>query len=583
MASTSRVAAAVLVALLPGAAIADWPSNPTTNLPICTAPNLQLIPAIATDMAGGAYIAWQDARVSTSDANIYAQHVLSTGVLDPAWPLDGLLVCGATGNQLLTQVVPDGTGGVLVAWNDVRSGSNDIYAHHVLANGTVDPVWPTDGLAVCTAAGSQSGVKMVGDGAGGALLAWRDLRNDTDLFAMRVLADGVVDPTWPVNGLAFASGVGAQQFRSITPMVSDGHGGFFATWQDTRNGPAPDVYAQHLFVNGAVAPGWPANGLAVCTATNIQEFPIITTDRAGGAFVGWEDLRGGVALDIYAQHVKANGTVDPAWPTDGSAVCTAFGNQSRAAVIADATGGVCVAWVDARAGSIPALYAQHLLGSGTLDPTWPAGDLAFNPNFGSHISLVLLADGTGGALAVWDDARSGLDVYAQHILVTGTTDPAWPLGGRAISNATGIQNAGGAVIPDGSGGWIAAWSDTRAGGSNDIYAQRVQANGQLGGTVLDVPRTAATTVSLESARPNPARVEDLRILFSGAAAPGTSLELLDVAGRLVASRELSALGAGSHEMRFDDLPALKPGLYFVALKTPGDARSARILRVAVIR
>jgi hypothetical protein len=153
-----------------------------------------------------------------------------------------------------------------------------------------------------------------------------------------------------------------------------------------------------------------------------------------------------------------------------------------------------------------------------------------------------------------------------------------------VSTASGIQNASGAAIPDGSGGLVVAWSDTRSGASgNDIYAQRVQANGQLGGTVLDVPRVPAALVALESARPNPARVEDIRILFSGSAAPGTTLQLLDVAGRLIASRELSALGAGSHEVRFDDLPALSPGLYFVALKSHGDARSARILRVAVIR
>jgi hypothetical protein len=393
----------------------------------------------------------------------------------------------------------------------------------------------------------------------------------------------VVDPTWPVNGLAFASGTGAQKFAAITPMVSDGHGGFFATWQDTRNGPDPDIYAQHLLVSGSVAPGWPANGLAVCSATNIQEFPSIATDHAGGIFVGWEDFRGGVDFDIYAQHIRANGAIDPAWPADGAPATTAPGSQYRATLIADGTTGVYLAWTDARAGSIPALYAQHLLGNGTRDPAWPSGDLAFNPEFGSHISLVLLPDGTGGALAVWDDGRSGLDVYAQHFLVTGAVDPAWPLGARAVSTATGIQNAGGAVIPDGSGGLIVTWSDSRSGPSNDIYAQRVQANGALGGIVLDVPRPPVASVALESVRPNPAPGTELTVHFSGSAESGTTLELLDVAGRLVASQDLSRLGEGTHEVRLDVAPRLSPGLYFMALKTGGDARSSRILKVAVIR
>src|SRR5262249_43051925 len=285
--------------------------------------------------------------------------------------------------------------------------------HHVLAAGVVDPLWPVDGLAVCTATGSQGGVRAVTDGAGGAVLAWRDLRNDTDLYAMRVRANGTVDPTWPASGVARASETGAQKFAAIPAMVSDGHGGFFATWQDTRNGPDPDIYAQHLLVNGSVAPGWPVNGPAVCTATNIQEFPSIAPDASGGAFVGWEDFRSGTEFDIYTQHVRANGTSDPAWPADGRATCTAGGNPDRGAAHGDAAGGVYAAWIDARAGSIPALYAQHVLAGGTLDPVWPAGDLAFNPTFGSHINLVLVADGTGGALAVWDDGRNGLDVYAQ--------------------------------------------------------------------------------------------------------------------------------------------------------------------------
>src|SRR5262245_29069847 len=184
MNATSRIAAAALAALLPAVARADWPTSPTTNLPVCTATGNQGTPAITTDMAGGAYMVWQDARVS-SDVNIYAQHVLSTGVLDPGWPLDGLLVCGAAANQLVPQSVSDGAGGVLVAWTDFRSGLGDIYAHHVLANGTLDPAWPADGLAVCNATGTQSSPRLVSDMAGGAVLAWRDLRNDTDIYAVR--------------------------------------------------------------------------------------------------------------------------------------------------------------------------------------------------------------------------------------------------------------------------------------------------------------------------------------------------------------------------------------------------------------
>jgi hypothetical protein len=230
------------------------------------------------------------------------------------------------------------------------------------------------------------------------------------------------------------------------------------------------------------------------------------------------------------------------------------------------------------------LYAQHVLASGVLDPAWPASDLAFNPVFGNHVNLVLLPDGSGNALAVWDDARSGLDVYAQHILVTGAVDPAWPAGGRGVSTASGSQNANGAAIQDGSGGLIVTWADTRAGGTNsDIYAQRVQADGTLGGTVVSVPKEPVAGIALESVHPNPARGDDLHVLFSGSADLGAELMLLDVTGRLIASQGIGVQGGGAHEMRFDNLHRLASGLYFLVLRSPVESRASRSLRVVVLR
>jgi hypothetical protein len=580
-----RVVAVEILALLAlfdvAQARADWPSSPTTNLPICAATALQSSPALAPDLSRGAFIVWQDGR-GVSPNDIYAQHVLATGVVDPAWTSNGLPVCNATGAQLAPRAVTDGSGGVLVSWQDLRSGNLDVYVHHLRTDGTLDPAWPVNGRGVATAPGTQTGGTLFSDGAGGAVVYWIDCQSDTDAYAAHVLANGALDPSWPAGGAVVAAGPG-QQGSGVA--ISDGKGGLFVAWRDTRNGPVPDIYAQHLRSDGTIAPGWSANGVAVCTADSAQYFPSLAVDGAGGIVVAWEDLRGGTTTDIYAQHVRANGTVDPAWPVNGRAVCLATFNQTRAKVLADASGGAFVAWIDTRGGSVPTLYAQHLLATGVLDPAWPASDLQFDPAFGNHVNLVLLPDGSGNALAVWDDASGGFDVYAQHILLNGTVDPAWPAGGLGVSTATGSQNANGAAMADGSGGLIVTWTDTRSNPttSGDIYAQRVRASGQLGGTVVGVPQEPDARIQLESVRPNPSPGEALRVLFSGAAAPGTTLALLDVAGRVVAARELDALGSSSHEVRFGDLPRLAPGLYFVTLRSHSDVRASQILRVVVLR
>src|SRR5262245_52266217 len=76
----------------------------------------------------------------------------------------------------------------------------------VLLGAYVEPAradWPPFGRAVCTAPGNQLGPVIASDGAGGAIIAWQDRRSfPFNIDAQHVLATGVVDAGWPVNGRA---------------------------------------------------------------------------------------------------------------------------------------------------------------------------------------------------------------------------------------------------------------------------------------------------------------------------------------------------------------------------------------------
>jgi len=110
-----------------------------------------------------------------------------------------------------------------------------------------------------------------------------------------------------------------------------------------------------------------------------------------------------------------------------------------------------------------------------------------------------VADGAGGAIFAWGDYRNDTyrgsfpnhDLYAHRLLAGGGLDPAWPAGGTVLCTAGNNQHVE-AIIADGAGGAIVVWGDNRAGSRAaegvDIYAQRVQPNGQLGGAVVVVPR-----------------------------------------------------------------------------------------------
>ncbi len=95
------------------------------------------------------------------------------------------------------------------------------------------------------------------------------------------------------------------------------------------------------------------------------------------------------------------------------------------------------------------------------------------------------------------------------------------------------------------------------------------------GVPLDTPRLA-----LLGAWPNPAR-QDLAVSLALAKsdARGT-LELLDLAGRRVAVRDLGGLAAGRHQVTLLERQSVQPGLYLVRLTHGGEVRS---MKVAVLR
>jgi hypothetical protein len=126
---------------------------------------------------------------------------------------------------------------------------------------------------------------------------------------------------------------------------------------------------------------------------------------------------------------------------------------------------------------------------------------------------------------------------------------------------------------------IAAWVDCRNGGASnsaDIYAQSVEANGELG-SALSVPAEVPLAFALESVRPNPSCGGALTVHFSLPARSPATIELLDVAGRRIASREV---GAGQHTLDLGEGQHLSPGLYLVRLTQGANARATR---VAVLR
>ncbi len=66
---------------------------------------------------------------------------------------------------------------------------------------------------------------------------------------------------------------------------------------------------------------WIEDGVALTTADELQTNARITSDGFDGAIVCWVYHRSG-ATEIYAQRITADGAIAAGWPSDGLAICT---------------------------------------------------------------------------------------------------------------------------------------------------------------------------------------------------------------------------------------------------------------------
>ncbi len=113
--------------------IAQWTANGKV---ICNSLKDQINPNICTDENKGAIIVWQDS--SAGDWNVMAQKIDNNGVIQ--WANNGEIVSNATNEQSSPKNVTDGKGGSIFAWQDKRSGTFDIYTHHLFSSGSPNAI-----------------------------------------------------------------------------------------------------------------------------------------------------------------------------------------------------------------------------------------------------------------------------------------------------------------------------------------------------------------------------------------------------------------------------------------------------------
>lgn len=296
-----------------------WEGWAAGGLRICGAPGGQGQPVVVADGSGGALVFWVDNRAGWPA--IFGIGVGPDAEAAPGWNSGGNAICFAGGFPWQLRVLPDGAGGAYLAWLDARSGTTQIFASRVSRDGTPGTGWPTGGIPVSdNPQETLSAVAFCAADSGGIYLAWTYRgKGLPGLRVQRIQGDGNPGAGWPPGGLIVSEGSVPQAGVAAAPA---GGGGVFVAWNDYGN--SIDVRAQRLGVDGAVAEGWPAGGVVLSGAGGHQMLPgwrsgqppggAIMSDGDGGVIVAWMDSRNPERLDIYAQRVTGKGIVAPAYP-----------------------------------------------------------------------------------------------------------------------------------------------------------------------------------------------------------------------------------------------------------------------------
>lgn len=434
-------------------------------------------------------IVWEDERNET-DKDLYAQKIDNNGEI--LWTLNGTAISSTTGDQPSNgnyNIISDEFGGAIIAWQDSRSGSPEIYIQNISSYGTVQ--WEDNGQKILNSEGGTNPT-LLSDGLGGAYIAWTDsTAGNNDILMTHVEPDGSLNEDWdpPVN-------ITNSTEDEATPLlISAGESDIIISYTKT------DSDKLQLEVEKISADTTSVWKTSITDSDDDLYAHKIIPDGNGGAILAYQ--KGPAASsDIYAQ--KINGTGEVMWGT-GSIVSNAANSQSGLSIISDNTypeNGAIITWQDNRQSETTDIYAQRISYEGVS--LWMVNGTAVSDtkDNNNQQNPALASSGGQGAIIAFD---SNVDTYTNILAqyINGLGETKWDTGGIEVetNQTNGYLDTNPEIAGDGSGGVIITWLRDPNAGATNIHAQQITDTEELAkgmcaetGTIKACGIDGATTI-----------------------------------------------------------------------------------------
>ncbi len=428
----------------------------TLGIAISTADDFQRYPSVAFD-GSNYFVVWDDERNGFGDSlDIYGARISQDGtVLDTT----GIRITTSF-IQAFPSVAFDGIN-YFVVWVDERNYA-DIYGARVNQSGIV---LDTAGIAISTIETLSLNPCVVFNDTN-YLVVWENYinSNDNDIYGARVSPDGIVLDT---NGIMISNANAWQQY----PCIAFDGTNCLVAWADLRDG-AWDIYGARVSQTGIVLDPF---GIPISTSYFYQKFPAIVFGDTNYLVV-WEDQRSVYNSHIYSTQVSQNGTV---LDTMGEIIST-IGNEQLSPSVSFDGQNYLIAWEDLRGSLDYDIYSARVNQSGTVLDTI---SIPISTATNKQIHTAITFDGTN-FLAVWEDHRSGVNIYGSRVDPDGTV-----LDTLGIAISTAANNQVRPSISFDNTNYFVVWEDCRNVSYYDIYGARVMQSG----AVLDTQGIAIST------------------------------------------------------------------------------------------
>jgi hypothetical protein len=332
--------------------------------------------------------------------------------------------------------------------------------------------WMPGGIPVCIDPEMQAHPHIVTDDAGGAIIIWRHwcMENGHGYLvhrAQRITPNRTL--LWGDDGaLVFPE----MNLPTLCEVISDGEGGVICVFTVYSELNDYDIHAQRIDENGNAL--WSSDGVAVCTAPHSQTKPRCVSDGSGGAIIAWEDDRSYIE-QTYVQRVSGEGAC--LWDEDGIHVSQDYDDALSPMVVEDGAGGAIIVWQDDRGWTDWDIYAQRIGADGTF--YWEVGGVPICVESNRQTDPKIISTKAHGAIIMWEDWSDGVEypsIYAQKVNPQGNI--MLDYGGALICTMAHYYFDWN-LISDGSDGAILTWSKITAPAEVNVFAQRMDSDGNI--------------------------------------------------------------------------------------------------------